>query len=121
MQNPDVPWLTGEWPCAIFIRSGLRPLRLNLKKGQKRLKLPGPLAKTSERESDYIDAIAMYFKDADKVDHHTRCVHFENAMEIIYKKYPQDKEAAIFYALALMLRQILQINHIPIKGKQELF
>ena len=43
----------------------------------------------------------MYFKDADKVDHLTRCVHFENAMEIIYKKYPQDKEAAIFYALAL--------------------
>jgi tetratricopeptide (TPR) repeat protein len=43
----------------------------------------------------------MFYKDWDKVDNHTRCISFEKAMERIYLKYPKDKEAAIFYALAL--------------------
>jgi hypothetical protein len=43
----------------------------------------------------------MYYKDWDKVDDHTRCINFEKAMEMMYVRYPHDKEAAIFYALAL--------------------
>ena len=35
------------------------------------------------------------------VDHRTRTINFEKAMEKIYADYPGDKEAAIFYTLAL--------------------
>jgi len=72
-----------------------------LVKGSKAIALARSLGRSSERESDYIEAIAKYFQDGDRLDHHTRCIRYESAMEIIYKKYPDDKEASIFYALAL--------------------
>src|SRR5947209_17877835 len=57
-------------------------------------------AKT-QREQDYIAAIATFYTDADKVDHKTRAVAYEKAMEALAQKYPSDLEAAIFYALSL--------------------
>jgi hypothetical protein len=57
-------------------------------------------AKT-QREQDYIAAIETFYKDADTVDHKTRAVAYEKAMEALAQKYPSDREASIFYALAL--------------------
>ena len=57
-------------------------------------------AKT-ERERDVIDAAAALFTDFEKVDHRTRILNYEQAMERVYKKYPADKELAAFYALAV--------------------
>ena len=57
-------------------------------------------AKT-QRELDYIVAIEVFYKDYDKVDHRTRAQSYEKAMESLAARYPQDREAAIFYALAL--------------------
>src|SRR5262245_6531516 len=57
-------------------------------------------AKT-ERERDWIGAIELYYKDYDKVDQTTRGLAYEKAMERLFQKYPDDEEAAIFYALAL--------------------
>ena len=53
------------------------------------------------REQDYIAAIEMFYKDSDTVDHRTRAVAYEKAMEALAQKYPSDLEASIFYALAL--------------------
>lgn len=53
------------------------------------------------REQDYIAAIAVFYQDADKVDHKTRARAYEKAMEALAQKYPADREAAIFYALSL--------------------
>jgi len=55
----------------------------------------------TEREKDYIAAIAAFYRDNDKLDHRTRAVAYEKAMEQVYLKYPEDREAAVFYALAL--------------------
>jgi hypothetical protein len=55
----------------------------------------------SQRELDYIAAIETFYKDHDKVDHRTRAVAYEKAMEQLTARYPDDREAAIFYALAL--------------------
>jgi tetratricopeptide (TPR) repeat protein len=55
----------------------------------------------TEREKDYIAAIAAFYRDNDKLDHRTRAVAYEKAMERVYLKYPDDREAAVFYALAL--------------------
>ncbi len=57
-------------------------------------------AKTA-RERDYIETIAAFYRDSDKLDHRTRSVAYENAMEQLYLRYPDDREAAVFYALAL--------------------
>ena len=55
----------------------------------------------TDREKDYIAAIAAFYRDNDKLDHRTRAVAYEKAMEQVYLKYPDDREAGVFYALAL--------------------
>jgi tetratricopeptide (TPR) repeat protein len=55
----------------------------------------------TEREKDYIAAISAFYHDNDKLDHRTRAVAYEKAMEQVYLKYPEDREAGVFYALAL--------------------
>jgi hypothetical protein len=57
-------------------------------------------AKT-QRELDYIGAIAALYQDHDRVEHRTRALAYEKAMEDLARRYPQDREASIFYALAL--------------------
>jgi len=57
-------------------------------------------AKT-DRERDYIAAVALLYKDAATLDHRARTLAYEKAMERIYTKYPNDREAAAFYALAI--------------------
>ena len=54
------------------------------------------------RERDYIAAIETFYKDADKQDHGTRARAYETAMDQLQARYPDDHEAAIFYALALL-------------------
>ncbi len=58
-------------------------------------------AKT-QRERDYIAAINMFYADADKLDHRSRALAFEKAMDQLRTHYPDDHEAAIFHALALL-------------------
>src|SRR5207237_8908302 len=53
------------------------------------------------READYIAAIAAFYRDNDKLDHQTRAAAYEKAMEQVYERNPDDREAAVFYALAL--------------------
>lgn len=77
------------------------PTEAELKKGSKAIEIANSITKKSERESAYINAIATFYKDWNKTDHHTRCINYEKAMEKIHNTYPDDKEASIFYALAL--------------------
>src|SRR5947199_346904 len=57
-------------------------------------------AKT-QRERDYISAIETFYKDPDTVDHRTRALGYRQAMDQLTARYPDDPEAAVFYALAL--------------------
>jgi hypothetical protein len=57
-------------------------------------------AKT-ERERAYIAAVLLLYQDADRLDHRARTLAYEQAMQHIYKTYPDDLEAAAFYALAV--------------------
>ncbi|HUS03115.1 MAG TPA: hypothetical protein VMY77_15360 [Chitinophagaceae bacterium] len=77
------------------------PSEPELKKGSRAIKIAQSITQKTGRETDYINAIASFYTDWDKVDHRTRCNNFEKSMENIYTKYPNDKEAAVFYPLAL--------------------
>jgi len=77
------------------------PTEAELIKGNKAIEIANSITKRSERETAYINAIAAFYKDWNKTDHRTRCINYEKAMEKLHNNYPNDKEAAIFYALAL--------------------
>src|SRR4029450_561849 len=55
----------------------------------------------SQRERDYLDALAVMYADYEKVDHRTRLLAYAKAMEALAQRYPDDDEAQIHYALAL--------------------
>jgi hypothetical protein len=57
-------------------------------------------AKT-QRERDYIDALAVMYADHEKVGHRPRIEAYAKAMEGLAQRYPKDDEAQIHYALAL--------------------
>ena len=57
-------------------------------------------AKT-DRERAYIAAVALLYKDAAALDHRARTLAYEKAMAQLSAKYPDDREAAAFYALAV--------------------
>ncbi len=58
-------------------------------------------APKTQRERDYIAAVESLCLERDKTDQRTRVVAYEQAMERLSRTYPEDREAAIFHALAL--------------------
>src|SRR5690606_22293096 len=81
---------------SLWLQSGTK----YLEKGASVLAVAQALPK-EQRAQDYIDAIHVFYKDWDTIDHAKRKLLFENKMKELHEKYPEDKEAAIFYALAL--------------------
>jgi hypothetical protein len=78
------------------------PTKAELQNGIAAVEKASLVSAATPREKDYIAAIATFYKDADKLDHRTRATAYEKAMEQLHIRYPQDREAGIFYALALL-------------------
>lgn len=77
------------------------PLEEELKKGTRAIEIARSISQKTKKEESYINAIASFYQDWKTVDHRTRSNNFEKAMEQLNKEYPDDKETAVFYALAL--------------------
>src|SRR5215469_6434761 len=77
------------------------PNAASLKAGSEAVAKAETAPTKTDREKGYIAAIAAFYGDSDKLDHRTRAVAYEKAMEQLHLRYPEDREAAIFYALAL--------------------
>jgi tetratricopeptide (TPR) repeat protein len=77
------------------------PSKEDLEKGAKAIAAAQSISNKTKREEDYISSIAEFYKDWQTADHHTRSVNYSKAMAKLYGDYPDDKEAAIFYALSL--------------------
>jgi tetratricopeptide (TPR) repeat protein len=78
------------------------PTPSDLRKGIAAIEKANSIGAKTQRESDYIAAIEEFYKDSDKVPHRQRALFWRNAMQRLSARYPEDHEAAIFYALALI-------------------
>lgn len=58
--------------------------------------------KATTREQAYIAAIGAFYSDSEKSDHAARAKAYSDAMKKVYGSYPDDHEAAAFYALSLL-------------------
>ena len=72
-----------------------------LKRGLDAIEKGEAIGAKTPRERDWLAALKEFYKDYDKIDQDTRTKNYEKAMEALAKKYPDDVEAKIFYALAL--------------------
>ena len=80
------------------------PGAAELKKGWEAVQKAKSLSAHTQRERDYIAAIEDFFKDSDRLDHRTRALAYGDAMERLYRRYPSDREAGVFYALTLIAK-----------------
>ena len=78
------------------------PSREELKQGAAALERAQATGAKTERERDYINALAVFYKDWQTVDHATRARAYEQALATVRARHPNDDEAAIFHALQLV-------------------
>jgi tetratricopeptide (TPR) repeat protein len=86
---------------SIYYPLWLPPSQPTLQKGINAIEKAKSIGAKTDREGAYIAAIEVFYKDSDKLEHRARTLAYEKAMEQIHREYPSDREAAIFYALAL--------------------
>src|SRR6478609_8274985 len=72
-----------------------------LKRGWEAIEKARAAAQKTEREIAWIEALAAYYQDYASVPQQRRTANYEAAMARLSARYPEDAEAAIFYALAL--------------------
>jgi len=78
------------------------PSAAELARGQAEIATAKTLAPPTPRERDYIAAVEAFYEGADHLDHATRMQAFARGMDQVRARNPKDREAAIFYALALL-------------------
>jgi hypothetical protein len=54
------------------------------------------------REQGYIDAVAAFYSDYEKRLHGERLAAYEKALGELHARHPEDRNAAVYYALALL-------------------
>ncbi|MGA2369536.1 MAG: hypothetical protein ABSG11_02620 [Candidatus Korobacteraceae bacterium] len=79
-----------------------RPQDSTLKRGQQEIEKAQKIGAKTERERDYIAALAVFYRDPDKNDYLTRAKAYSDAMGKLYRQYPTDLEAGAFYALSIL-------------------
>src|SRR5258708_5664644 len=80
-------WYHPIWapPAADELKQGAAALELALAAGAK-----------TERERDYSNSLAVFYKDWQTVDNATRAKAYEQALAKVSERHPEDDEAAIF-------------------------
>src|SRR5438132_3323204 len=91
------------WGIALTLLSNPHgaPPASNLPLGLAAIQKAKAVGAKTQRERDYIDALAVMYVDYDKIDHRSRVQAYLKAMEALAGRYPEDDEAQIAYAITL--------------------
>ena len=77
------------------------PPAKNLAEGAAAIAKGKSVGAKTQRERDFIDALAVMYADHEKVPHGARVQAYLKAMEALAARYPNDDEAQIFYGITL--------------------
>ena len=93
----------GSWGVAMSTWYPLwyPPTKESLTQGLAAVDKARVIQSSTQREQMYIAAIGAFYRDFETVDHKSRALAYEKAMQQLYRLYPEDSEAGAFYALAL--------------------
>jgi hypothetical protein len=78
------------------------PTPAELGRGKAAVATAKALGARTERERDYIAAVEAFYREPEGGSYEARAAAFEASMETVHRRHPEDKEAGIFYALALL-------------------
>ncbi len=104
VEESDPKCAMAYWGQAMSLYHQLwsRPDAADLKRGWNLLRKARAIGARTQRERDYIEALSAFYRKYGKVDHEKRATSYAQAMEKVSQKYPEDGEAAVFYALSLL-------------------
>ena len=92
-----------HWGIAMTLFQPLwstRPGPAELNRGWEEAQKALALEPATKRERLFVDAVEAFFREPSSPDYWTRIRRWEKAMEKVHTAFPQDPEAATFYALA---------------------
>jgi tetratricopeptide (TPR) repeat protein len=92
--------LWGE-AMSIYYPLWFEPSAETIQHGQELIQQAQKIGDKTERERSYVDALATFYKGSD-TGYQARTDAYAHAMQDLAARYPDDHEAAIFYALALL-------------------
>src|SRR6267142_670279 len=104
IQKKDPACAMAYWGQAMSLYHQLwdRPSKTDLQRGAELLAKARSLNPPTARERDYIQALTVFYTDTEKIDHEKRAETYAKAMDGVHQRNPQDREAAVLYALALL-------------------
>ncbi|MFZ0824165.1 MAG: hypothetical protein WAM87_10950 [Terriglobales bacterium] len=104
VEQQDPKCAMAHWGMAMSLWHQLwnHPNAATIKRASAELKAADKAKAPTERERDYIQALEAFFSNSKKADNDARARAYSAAMEKVYAKYPEDHEAAAFYALSLL-------------------
>ena len=94
-----------HWGIAMTLFQPLWPTRPrpeDLRRGWEEVQKAKELGPQTERERLFVAASEAFFDEPASSDYWLRIRRWEKAMEKVHAAYPNDREAAVFYALALL-------------------
>jgi hypothetical protein len=74
------------------------PTPAELKRGWDAIEKAKLAGARTQRERDYIAAVELFYKDADKLDHRTRTFAYHEAMNRLYENNRTVSVASVFYS-----------------------
>jgi tetratricopeptide (TPR) repeat protein len=110
----------GYWGIAMsnYHQIWAPPTMEELQKGSNAIEKAKAVGVHSQRERDYIAALEVFYKDADKLDHKTRTFAYSEAMKQLHLRYRGDHEAGVFYALTLITTGMMAQDKSYAREKQ---
>lgn len=106
VEKQDPKCAMAHWGVAMSLWHQLwdQPNAATIKRASEALKKAERTHSKAEtaRERDYIAALEVFYSNSGKLDHEARARAYSAAMGKVYERYPDDHEAAAFYALSLL-------------------
>jgi tetratricopeptide (TPR) repeat protein len=101
----DPKCVMGYWGQALSLLNNpfTPPLAENLREGKALLAKAQAVGAKTPREAGYIAALSVLFAGDDLPGHPARIAQYKDAMAGHYERFPKDPEAAIYYALSLIM------------------
>jgi tetratricopeptide (TPR) repeat protein len=97
-----------------------RPSEGDLKSGWKLVQKAQSLNRKTPRERGYIEAAAAFYrddKDDKSADYERRSMAYSETLRTLHHRYPNDHEAAVFYALSLLASPRTNDNNLAYRKK----
>src|SRR5689334_1663901 len=94
------------------------PNAAELKQGWEAVEKGKTAGTGTPREQGYLEAIEVFYKDSDKLDHRARAFAYSDAMKKQSASNPTDDEAAVFYALTLIATGMMSPDKTYVREKQ---